>query len=80
MANVLPSRPRQATSRRSFAIVASEYHAAFVDGLVEHFRREIDVIAPNSTIALYRVPGAYEIPMRSLLSGSSSKAKPRMGC
>jgi 6,7-dimethyl-8-ribityllumazine synthase len=63
MANILPSRPRQFTSRRAFAVVASQYHAALVDGLIEHFRREIDVIAPGSNIAVYRVPGAFEIPL-----------------
>ena len=63
MANILPSRPRQSGPRRTYAVVASQYHATFVDGLVEHFRQELDVISPGSHAAVYRVPGAFEIPL-----------------
>ena len=63
MANILPSRPRQFTSRRSFAVVASQYNSTMVDGLIDHFRREMEIIAPGSNIAFYRVPGAFEIPV-----------------
>ncbi len=64
MANILPSRPQQlASGPRSFAVVASLYNTALVDGLVEHFSREIEAIAPGSTVAVYRVPGSFEIPL-----------------
>jgi 6,7-dimethyl-8-ribityllumazine synthase len=63
MANFLPSRPRQFASRRTFAIAASQYHGVLVDGLITHFRQEIDAIAPGSTISVCRVPGSFEIPL-----------------
>jgi 6,7-dimethyl-8-ribityllumazine synthase len=63
MANILPSRPRQVGPRRSFAIVASQYNATYSNGLIEHTRRELDVIAPGSSVSLWEVPGAFEIPL-----------------
>jgi 6,7-dimethyl-8-ribityllumazine synthase len=49
--------------RRSFAIVASEYHATYVNGLIAHARRELEVISPGSSVSLWEVPGAFEIPL-----------------
>ncbi len=63
MANILPSRPRQFTNRRTFVVVASQYNGVLVDGLLDHFRREMETIAPGSNIITYRVPGAFEIPI-----------------
>ena len=63
MASFLPSRPRNFGPRKSFAIVASQYHPEFVKGLVDHTRRELDVIAPGTTANVYEVPGAFEIPL-----------------
>lgn len=63
MATVLPSRPRTSGPRRSYAIVASQYHSAYVDGLVEHFRSELDVISPGSVSDVFHVPGAFEVPL-----------------
>ena len=63
MANILPSRPRAFGPRKSFAIVAGQYHPEFVKGLVDHVKRELDVIAPGTTSHVYEVPGAFEIPL-----------------
>ena len=63
MSSTLPSRPRVATQRRAFAIVAGQYHPELVGGLVEHTRRELEAIAPRSTINVHEVPGAFEIPL-----------------
>ena len=63
MANILPSRPRQFGPRRSFAMVASQYHPTYVNGLVEHARRELETISPGSSVSLWEVPGAFEIPL-----------------
>ena len=49
--------------RRTFAIVASQYNAEFVQGLVDHARRELEAISPNFSIQTYEVPGAFEIPL-----------------
>jgi 6,7-dimethyl-8-ribityllumazine synthase len=63
MANVLPSRPRMSGPRRNFAIAASQYHATYVNGLIDHFKAEIEVISPGSTVDVFNVPGAFEVPL-----------------
>lgn len=63
MSNALPTRPRNLTAKRNFAIVASQYNPRFVQGLVDHTSREIYANIPNAGIALYQVPGAFEIPL-----------------
>jgi len=63
MANILPSRPRQFGPRRSYAMVASQYHQTYVTGLIDHARRELEVISPGSSVSLWEVPGAFEIPL-----------------
>ena len=50
-------------TRRSFAIVASQYNQEFVKGLVSSTERELSILAPNSVVATYEVPGAFEIPV-----------------
>ncbi|MDB6172363.1 MAG: 6,7-dimethyl-8-ribityllumazine synthase [Chthoniobacteraceae bacterium] len=50
-------------SRRHFAIVASQYNATYVTGLVENAKRELEMIAPGSTVNVWEVPGAFEIPL-----------------
>ena len=63
MASILPSRPRAFGPRKSFAIVAGQYHPEFVKGLVDHAKRELEVIAAGTTVHVYEVPGAFEIPL-----------------
>jgi 6,7-dimethyl-8-ribityllumazine synthase len=63
MASILPSRPRQFGPRNTFAIVASQYHPTFVQGLVEHAKRELEAISATTTVYVYEVPGAFEIPL-----------------
>lgn len=63
MATVLPSRPRQGGSRRNIAIVVATYHEEYARGLVEHTRRELEVIAPGSNVEVFSVPGSFEIPL-----------------
>ncbi|MCX6966810.1 MAG: 6,7-dimethyl-8-ribityllumazine synthase [Verrucomicrobia bacterium] len=64
MSNITPQRPRQTfTARRSFAIVASQYNPEYVKGLTLAVRREIEILAPKSTITVIEVPGAFEIPV-----------------
>jgi len=57
------SRPRQIGARRSFAIVASQYNSEYVNGLVDHARRELEAISASFTVSTYEVPGAFEIPL-----------------
>ncbi len=56
-------RPRLIGPRRTFAIVASTFNEDFVQGLIDSCRNEIVALLPNSSIPLYRVPGAGEIPV-----------------
>lgn len=63
MANILPSRPRQMGPRRTFAIVASQYNVTYVNGLIEHARRELEAIGPGMNVTVQEVPGAFEIPL-----------------
>jgi 6,7-dimethyl-8-ribityllumazine synthase len=61
-----PTRARAAADRNArfrFAIVASEYNARFVQGLVDAATKEIRAAMPKATVLLQRVPGAFEIPL-----------------
>ena len=57
---VLP-RPRVVAAKRTFAIVASQFNQSYAQGLVNHAARELQT--PMAKVALYRVPGAFEIPV-----------------
>jgi len=57
---ILP-RPRIVAAKRTFAIVASQFNPSYVQGLVDHAARELQT--PMAKVALYRVPGAFEIPI-----------------
>ncbi|MCB1096492.1 MAG: 6,7-dimethyl-8-ribityllumazine synthase [Verrucomicrobiales bacterium] len=59
----VPRKPRVIGPRSTFAIVASMYNQNFVGGLLEAAKNEILGIMPNASVPLYRVPGAYEIPV-----------------
>lgn len=50
-------------SRRSFAIVASQYHPTYVNGLTDHFKAELELISPGSSVTVFHVPGAFEVPL-----------------
>jgi 6,7-dimethyl-8-ribityllumazine synthase len=57
---VLP-KPRAAAAKRTFAIVASQFNPQYVQGLVDRAARELQT--PMAKISLFRVPGAFEIPI-----------------
>lgn len=63
MATTLPPRPRETAPPGSYAIVASRYHSVLTEGLVAHFRAELEAIAPGSELAVYWVPGSFEVPL-----------------
>jgi 6,7-dimethyl-8-ribityllumazine synthase len=61
-----PTAARAAVDRSArfrFAIVASEYNAKFVQGLVDAAIKEISSAMPKATVSLLRVPGAFELPL-----------------
>ncbi|MDR3403977.1 MAG: 6,7-dimethyl-8-ribityllumazine synthase [Chthoniobacter sp.] len=63
MSTAIPSRPRQTSQRRAFAIVSSQYNSEYVNGLVDHARRELEAISSSFSVVTYEVPGAFEIPL-----------------
>lgn len=63
MAKSVPPRPRAVRSKRTFAIVASQFNAQYVQGLVDHAERELRELVPAATISVHRVPGSFEIPV-----------------
>jgi 6,7-dimethyl-8-ribityllumazine synthase len=64
MSNLISPRPRAAiTVRRHFPIVASQFNATYVQGLVDHVVNELRALVPGVTTSLFRVPGAFEIPL-----------------
>ena len=64
MSNAITPRPRVlGTIKRHFIIVASQFNPNYVQGLVDHFTTELRSIASAATLALYQVPGAFEIPV-----------------
>ncbi|HEX8279964.1 MAG TPA: 6,7-dimethyl-8-ribityllumazine synthase [Chthoniobacterales bacterium] len=63
MSNALPPRPRLGTSKRSFALVASQFNARYVQGLVNHATEELRALVPGAVLTLQQVPGAFEIPI-----------------
>jgi 6,7-dimethyl-8-ribityllumazine synthase len=63
MSHSIPSRPAASLERSHIAIVASLYNQEYVDAMLDAARDELVVIAPHASIAVYRVPGAFEIPV-----------------
>ena len=57
------SRPKTIHDRLRFALVASEFNPKYVDALIDRARKELMLLAPRSSASLYRVPGAFEIPI-----------------
>jgi 6,7-dimethyl-8-ribityllumazine synthase len=63
MSHAIPNRPQTSLERSHVAIVASRYNEAYVDAMLDAARDEIQTVAPNMSIAVYRVPGAFEVPV-----------------
>jgi 6,7-dimethyl-8-ribityllumazine synthase len=80
MSSTAPPRPRIAESKRSFCIVASQFNARYVEGLVDHAERELRVLVPNAIILVQRVPGAFEIPVVVKELASQRKANAIIAC
>src|SRR3989440_6508254 len=64
MANLISPRPRTVGGpKRHFSIVASQFNASFVQGLIDHATAELRTLLPTATTSLVQVPGAFEIPL-----------------
>ena len=51
------------SAKRTFALVASQYNARYVQGLINHAVEEFARLDPAARVTLHQVPGAFEIPM-----------------
>ena len=80
MSSTAPPRPRILKNRRTFIIVASQFNARYVQGLVDHAEKELNTLAPNATISIQRVPGAFEIPVVVRELASLDKADAIIAC
>ena len=77
MSNLISPRPRVAGgAKRHFPIVASQFNATYVKGLIDHVTAELRALIPGATTSLLQVPGAFEIPLvvRELASQKKSDA------
>lgn len=63
METALPDAPAIDDDPHPVAIVASRYNPQFTDDLVGAAQRELGTLLPNAEIDIYRVPGAFEIPV-----------------
>ena len=80
MSKTVPPRPIVIDAKRTFIIVASQFNAQYVEGLVEHAQQELHDHAPNATISVQRVPGAFEIPVVVRELASQAKADTLIAC
>ncbi len=60
-------------ARFRFVIVASEYNAKFVQGLVDAATKEIGAAMPKATVVVHRVPGAFELPIMVQAAARSTR-------
>lgn len=63
MSKLVPPRPRTINVKRGFVLVASQFNAKYVQGLVTHCTDELRALSPASNVVLHLVPGAFEIPI-----------------
>ncbi|MFL2478372.1 MAG: 6,7-dimethyl-8-ribityllumazine synthase [Verrucomicrobiales bacterium] len=61
--NPLAPKPRSIGTRRTISIVASLYNDELVNSLLNSTIEELRRIMPSITVPVYRVPGAFEIPV-----------------
>src|SRR6266699_1668099 len=80
MPKTVPPRPIVIDGKRTFIIVASQFNARYVEGLVDHARQELHDLAPNAAISVQRVPGAFEIPVVVRELASQAKADALIAC
>jgi 6,7-dimethyl-8-ribityllumazine synthase len=80
MSKTVPPRPSVIDGKRTFIIVASQFNAHYVEGLVDHAKKELRALAPNAAIAVQRVPGAFEIPVIVRELAAQAKADAIIAC
>ena len=80
MSKSVPPRPHAAAAKRRFAIVASQFNAQYVQGLVDHAEKELRSLRSNTTILIHHVPGSFEIPVMVRELARAKKADAIIAC
>jgi len=80
MSTNAPRRPRIVKHKRAIKIVASQFNATYVQGLVDHAIQELHELAPDAAISIYRVPGSFEIPVVVRELARNKKADAIIAC
>lgn len=80
MSKSAPPRPHVVAAKRRFAIVASQFNARYVQGLVDHAEEELHSLASSAAISIHRVPGSFEIPVVVRELARSKKADAIIAC
>src|SRR5438034_3120317 len=80
MSSKAPRRPQIAKAKRTFCIVASRFNERYVQGLIDHATEELRALAPDASISLHRVPGAFELPVVVQELAAQNKADAVIAC
>jgi 6,7-dimethyl-8-ribityllumazine synthase len=80
MSKAAPRHPRRSARAHSFAIVASRFNSHYVDAMLDHATEELRALAPDGTISIQRVPGAFEIPVVVRELAARNKADAIIAC
>ena len=77
----LAPKPRSIGTRRTISIVASLYNDELVNSLLNSTIEELRRIMPSITVPVYRVPGAFEIPVcvKHLIENNTNDALIALG-
>ena len=59
----LPPKPRSIAAKKTISIVASLYNEDLVNSLLDSTVNGLRTLIPGITVNIYRVPGAFEIPV-----------------
>lgn len=59
----LPPKPRSIAAKKTISIVASLYNEDLVNSLLDSTVHGLRTLIPGITVNIYRVPGAFEIPV-----------------
>jgi 6,7-dimethyl-8-ribityllumazine synthase len=80
MSTNAPRRPRLDKGKRTFQIVASQFNAQYVQGLVDHAAEQLHKLAPGAAISIHHVPGSFEIPVVVRELATRKKADAIIAC
>lgn len=75
MSSAIQPRTRSFRSDKSIVVIASKFNEEMTNGLLENCLDELRHVAPNASVEVIRVPGAYEIPVVASIIAHSQEKK-----